>query len=159
MRNYVYSALIVNTVFAVFDAVLPLRKNGFYPYVKYVMGLILVLVIALPLLDTVSCVDEITECFKSFFQKEEWREEPCETDALLRETASRVASAIADILCEEYGVAREDISIDVKLDDGDMSQIRIISVTVRTKELPPLLTSAYLSSYFSQLLGCDVSVN
>jgi len=159
IRTYVYSALIINVIFAVLEAVLPLRKNGFFTHIKYVMGLVLILVIATPLIDALTNVDGILSEMKAFFRSEETDGEVPETDAILKETASHVASAIADVLCEEYGLKREDIRIDMVLDADDMSQIRITSVTVQTKELPPLLTSAYLSSYFSRLLGCEVSVN
>ena len=161
MSAYCRSVLLLGLLTAFLEGALPLRNDRLLPYVRFVIGLVSVLVLVRPATDILRAPERITDGIRSFFTTTDKADERAAENAVLRAAASRIADGIIDCLAEEYDIPREKVRISVSLDAEDPEKVRITGAEVKIDagELPMLLETALLSARLTELVGAPVTIS
>ena len=161
MSGYARTVLLLGVASAFLETALPLRRERTLPYVRFVIGLVTVLMLVAPVADVLRTPEKITDGIRSFFAARENTDEAPSEDAVLREAAAQIAEGIMDWLGAEYDIPREAARVTISLDAEDRENVRITGVTVKFRKdaLPTILETGVLSARLSELVGAPVTIS
>lgn len=126
LRSYLTTAILASVVSAI---CIQITEERFRKYVKFIVGLCLLSVLALPL---VSLVREISEIDLAV----EVNEGEIQNDdtAYLNLLGSQIAESIGDRIARQYDIPREAVYVTLTLDTADPTAIEIDAVEVTVTE-------------------------
>lgn len=123
LRSYLTTAVLASLVSAV---CIQLTDERFRKYIKYLAGLCLLSVLALPLF---SLVSELGDLKISLDQS---TEQSLSTDsAYLDLLGSELSRSVGDRIAKLYGIERSAVYVTLTLDTADLTSIELLSIDVR----------------------------
>lgn len=123
LRSYLTTAILASLVSAV---CIQLTDERFRKYVKYLAGLCLLSVLALPLF---SLVSELGDLKISLDQSTD--QSLSADSAYLDLLGSELSRSVGDRIAKLYGIERSAVYVTLTLDTADLSSIELLSIDVR----------------------------
>ena len=160
MSDYCRSVLLLGLLTAFLEGALPLRHDRLLPYIRFVIGLVTVLILVRPASDLLRTPERLADDIRSFFTVSEEKNETAAEEAVLREAASQIADGILDFLSENYEIPRDKIDVSVSLDTENPEKVRITGAEVRidADALPTIFDTSLLSVRLTELIGAPVAI-
>ena len=160
MSEYVRTLLLIGVLAAFLETALPLHRDRLLPYVRFVIGLGVILVLVKPVAGFLKAPHDFIGQIGSFFSETDEADDSDPMEAVLEKSASALADGVVSFLEENYEIAPAAVHISVSLDADDTENVRILGMKVVLDEnaLPALVTPVYLSARLSDLVGAPVTV-
>ncbi len=154
MKAYLTSIMAVSIVSALVSLLVP-DGNASKKYLKFVMGIISLLVVVEPL-----CGLSLSLERANLTLPEQATEEISENyvELILKNTETLLEESIKNELFEKYGLSEKYAEVDVLLDSSDISDIKIAQIIITLKSYGVWHDAVAIEKYFADKYGCEVKI-